>query len=146
MLDVVADRFGGDAESVGDALVGESLGQEGQGLGLAGSQRLDDEQGLRDAGLDSLMALELKNRLQASTGQVLPTTIAFDYPTTTALAGFVGELLGASIAEAPASAPADGASSSDLDAMSDDEAAALLADELAALNRARGTSSEYSRG
>jgi hypothetical protein len=35
---------------------------------------------------------------------------------------------------------------SDLDTLSDDEAAALLAEELADLNRARGTSSEYSRG
>ena len=114
-------------------------------LGLAGSQRLDDEQGLRDAGLDSLMALELKNRLQASTGQPLPSTIAFDYPTTAALASYVLEVLGASAALA-APAPDAGALVSDLDAISEDEAAALLADELAALNRARGASSEYSRG
>jgi len=116
-------------------------------LGLAGGGRLDDEQGLRDAGLDSLMALELKNRLQTSTGQALPSTIAFDYPTTAALADYVGEVLGASAAAEPAApAPEPGAQSSDLDAISDDEAAALLADELAALNRARGASSEYSRG
>jgi acyl transferase domain-containing protein len=116
-------------------------------LGLAGAGRLDDEQGLRDAGLDSLMALELKNRLQTSTGQALPSTIAFDYPTTAALADYVGEVLGASAGAEPA-APASepGAQSSDLDAISDDEAAALLVDELAALNRARGASSEYSRG
>ena len=33
-----------------------------------------------------------------------------------------------------------------LEALSEEEAAALLAEELAELNRARGTSSEYSRG
>jgi acyl transferase domain-containing protein len=108
-------------------------------LGLTG-QRLDDEQGLRDAGLDSLMALELKNRLQASTGQPLPSTIAFDYPTTAALAAFVGEVLGAPAAAAPAGAAAAAAN---LETMSDEEAEALLAAELADLNRAR---SEYSRG
>ena len=114
-------------------------------LGLAGAQRLDDEQGLRDAGLDSLMALELKNRLQASVGRPLPSTIAFDYPTTAALAAFVGEVLGAAPATA-AAAPAAAAAASDLDALSEDEAAALLMEELAELNRSRGASSEYSRG
>jgi polyketide synthase 12/myxalamid-type polyketide synthase MxaB len=125
-------------------------------LGLAGSQRLDDEQGLRDAGLDSLMALELKNRLQTSTGQALPSTIAFDYPTTAALAAFVSEVLDAAAA-APAVAATAGASDhavpppADLDALSDEEAEALLAQELAELNRAKGAAvghgkSELSRG
>jgi acyl carrier protein len=114
-------------------------------LGLAGTQRLDDEQGLRDAGLDSLMALELKNRLQASSGQSLPSTIAFDYPTTAALADYIGEVLGAAAAAAAPAAPR-GAHPADLDAISEDEAAALLAEELAELSRARGASSEYSRG
>jgi acyl transferase domain-containing protein len=116
-------------------------------LGLPPGRRLDDEQGLRDAGLDSLMALELKNRLQASTGQMLPSTIAFDYPTTAALADYVGEMLGdRAVAATGAAVPAAGAQPLDLDGMSDDEAAALLADELAALKGARGASPGYSRG
>ena len=126
-------------------------------LGLSGRQRLDDEQGLRDAGLDSLMALELKNRLQASTGQLLPSTIAFDYPTTAALAAFVSDVLGASAADTTAAADA-GPAAQDLEALSDEEAEALLAQELAELNRARSSdvgprtpdlgrrTSEYSRG
>jgi myxalamid-type polyketide synthase MxaC len=115
-------------------------------LGLAGTQRLDDDQGLRDAGLDSLMALELKNRLQASTGQLLPSTIAFDYPTTAALAGFVGDVLGTSVGSSGSAPAAASAAAPDLDGLSDEEAEALLAEELAELNRARGASSEYSRG
>jgi myxalamid-type polyketide synthase MxaC len=105
-------------------------------LGLAGTERLDDEQGLRDAGLDSLMALELKNRLQASTGQQLPSTLAFDYPTTAALASFISETLGGAGAVQP---QASAVATQDLDEMSEDEAAALLAEELAALKRGKAS-------
>jgi polyketide synthase 12/myxalamid-type polyketide synthase MxaB len=110
-------------------------------LGLGGNKRLDDEQGLRDAGLDSLMALELKNRLQASTGQPLPSTLAFDYPTTAALAAFVSDVIGAAESDGPAGAAAAEMTPDDLDELSDAEAEALLAEELAELNRARGASS-----
>src|SRR5262249_33563344 len=55
-------------------------------LGLDRAAGIDPQQGLRDLGLDSMMALELRNRLQRSVGQPLRATLALDCPSIEALA------------------------------------------------------------
>ncbi len=63
------------------------------------------DQPLMEAGIDSLMAVELRRRLSELVGKALPATIAFDYPTVRALAGFLLKTLALSEATAVESRP-----------------------------------------
>ncbi|MDL4817263.1 type I polyketide synthase [Actinomadura opuntiae] len=61
----------------------------------------------REAGVDSLIAVELRNRLAEETGVRLPATLVFDYPSPADVAAFLRtELLGEQPVTSEAAAPA----------------------------------------
>ncbi|MFG1954456.1 SDR family NAD(P)-dependent oxidoreductase [Micromonospora sp. NPDC048830] len=58
-------------------------------LGLPPGQAVNPQQPLQELGLDSLMAVELRNALGLLAGRGLPSTLAFDHPTVAKLTDYL---------------------------------------------------------
>ncbi|MFD9090634.1 type I polyketide synthase, partial [Streptomyces prasinus] len=96
----------GEAERF-ETLIGFVRGEVAAAIGLPGAHAVAAEKPLQGLGLDSLMSVDLKNRIAARTGTDLPNTLAFDYPTPRAIAEFLlGKLrLGGAAQDAPPQDP-----------------------------------------
>ncbi|QES43775.1 polyketide synthase [Streptomyces venezuelae] len=73
---------------------------------LTGTAAVDPAATFRDLGLDSVLSVELRNRLVSATGLRMPASILFDYPTLRDLADHLHERIVGALAPAPG-APAD---------------------------------------
>jgi hypothetical protein len=109
-------------------------------LSLEPTYPLDRRQKLQEVGLDSLMAVELRNRVGSglTLKRKLPATLLFDYPTVEALTGYLIQELAfsqagptESLQQAPTTQDRTAeAALAELEQLSDEEAEALLFDEL----------------
>jgi acyl transferase domain-containing protein len=106
-------------------------------LGFRSGHVIDPTQGLFDLGMDSLTAVELRNRLQNRVGRTVAGTVVFDYPSVEALTTHLMQVvLGSESAAAPgmvAKRPDLSSHGANLDDLSEDDLAAMLAQKLGQL-------------
>ena len=107
-------------------------------LRMGDAKQVQTSKGFRELGMDSLMAVELRNQLQRELGVALPATVAFNYPSVDALTTFLLYLLAPE--NRPGSTPASEEQRlapqeprSTLSGLSDEEVARLLREKMSEL-------------
>lgn len=108
-------------------------------IGLGSKAEVDTSRKLSTMGVDSLLAVDLRNRLESALGHKLPASLLFDHPTIDELALHLSRALdqsaapaAAPAASAPASAPVDAAPN---EALSEEELSRRLEAQLSRLGR-----------
>jgi acyl transferase domain-containing protein len=103
-------------------------------LNLKSPEEIDIYQGFTDLGMDSLMAVELKNRLQTSLECSISASLVFDYPTVATLVDYLaGEMLSTESDVIESKVAEQIIPESNFDDLSDSEAEALLLSKLASM-------------
>lgn len=108
-------------------------------LRLSGSETVERDRGFFDMGVDSLMSVQIKDRVQQLLGREYPASLCFDYPTVSSLvAHLLDDLFGV---RESAPSPGQGASArrtavdeSAIKELTDEQVAALIDEEMKALN------------
>ncbi|HXA15307.1 MAG TPA: type I polyketide synthase, partial [Opitutaceae bacterium] len=108
--------------------------QVAQLLGFDPAHPLDTGQGLLEMGMDSLMAVDFRNRLLTALGRSFSPTVVFDYPTIDALTDYLAREM-IDVEAAPAEQPKSDraelpAALQRLEELSEEEAEAYLAAKL----------------
>jgi acyl transferase domain-containing protein len=103
-------------------------------LGLNAAATIEPRTPLREVGLDSLMAVELRNTLTRSIGEPLPATLLFDHPSLDAVTDYLVRSL-----KLASPRPAAEPTHLDVAGLSEAEAEAQLLAELASLESARAS-------
>ncbi|PWW60495.1 acyl transferase domain-containing protein, partial [Actinokineospora spheciospongiae] len=104
----LAQRLAGRSAEEQDALVLDLVrGEVATVLGHADPAAVDPGQAFKELGFDSLTAVELRNRLTGATGERLPATLVFDYPSPAALAARLRTQLAPAAAAAPQGDPVE---------------------------------------
>ncbi len=100
----LAQRLAGLSEDERDTVVLDLVRTHAAAvLGHSGPDAVDPQGAFKKLGFDSLIAIDLRNRLNAVTGLRLPATLVFDYPTPVELAAHVrGEVVPESAGNAAA--------------------------------------------
>jgi len=86
----LAARLGSVEEAERESLVLDLVrGEVAAVLGHRSAAEIEPDMAFKEIGFDSLAAVELRNRLNTTTGLQLAPTMVFDYPTSIALAGYL---------------------------------------------------------
>jgi|GEM_PF-3541583 len=103
-------------------------------LGVQDLKLLSPEEGFFDMGMDSLMTVDFKNRLQNLLGINLPATIAMEYPTIAKLSLYIQELMGWNTTEGDTLSDSqleiDGEALPDIEDISEEDFEVLAAQQL----------------
>ena len=104
--------------------------QAAQVMGESSGDHIPPDRGLFEMGMDSLMSVELRRKLEVGTGLKLPSTLTFNYPNVNALAGFLETRFAPQEAAPPKHSPAPSETNSgqaeDDDDMSEEDIMARL--------------------
>jgi len=119
------ERLAATAETERPAVLREAVREQVAAILSLSATGIDVRRALNEYGLDSLMAVELRNALAALCGERLPASLIFDYPTVQALAGFLLERMAGAI-PMPNAEPTDDTAVTIDDTMSEEELARAL--------------------